>query len=201
MFSGHFVATMNIMTRMTSGMIWTAVMECSGCGVAEGLKISPPSTSAINARNANPAAAASRIRRRVGRGASLSRVWSAATAVRCSVLVMIVSSAGGSREGGSDGAAGDLGEMDDGCGDGAGRAVDAYEERPVVLLAPGLDDPGGGAEPERAPQGVARDGVQHGAGGAGSQGQGDAAGDGQGRVGLAHGQHHDVGVAGGVGLG
>ncbi len=50
-------------------------------------------------------------------------------------------------------------------------------------------------------RGVACDAVEYGARGAGGECQGDAAGDGQGRVGLSHREHHDVDVAVRVRLG
>src|SRR4051812_7381602 len=183
MFSGHLVATTNITTRMTSGMIWIAVMFGSGSVVAAGLKMSPPSTRAARPRITKPATAISRIRRRrAGRSGRSSWMSPAGAGGRCAVFVMVGSSESSSCEGGRDGAVGGLREVDGGGGDGAGRAVDADEQSPAAFLAPGLDHPSGGAQPEGGSQRVAGDGVQYGAGGAGGQGQGDAAGDGQGRV-------------------
>src|SRR4051794_31323874 len=201
MFNGHFVATTNIATRMTSGMIWMAVMVGSGSVVAAGVSMPLPSTRAARPRITKPATAISRIRRRSGRPGRSSRMSLAGAVGRCAVLVMVVSSESSSCEGGRGGAAGGLGEVDGGGGDGAGRAVNTDQQGPVVFLAPGLDHPGGGPQPQGGPRGAAGDGVQHGAGGAGGQGQGDAAGDGQGRVGPAHREHHDVDVTVGVRLG
>src|SRR5215218_2858456 len=148
MFSGHLVATTNITTRMTSGMICTAVMVCSGSVAAPWLRNPPPSTRAARPRIASPATTISRIRRRrLGRGDCWSRVSSRVSVGRCAVLVMAYSSLSGSREDGRCSAAGNLGEVDDGGGDGAGGAVDADEQASGVVLAPGFNHPGGGPQP------------------------------------------------------
>ncbi|MDI2023146.1 hypothetical protein PJL18_03694 [Paenarthrobacter nicotinovorans] len=65
MFKGHFVATTNITTSMTSGMICVAVMVGSDSGVAAGLNRAPPNRMATRPRMTEAATVTSRIRRRV----------------------------------------------------------------------------------------------------------------------------------------
>src|SRR5689334_15602691 len=161
MFSGHLVATTNITTRTTSGMIWVAVMVGSDSEAAAGLKKTPPNRRAARPRIAVATTVTSTIRRRrLGRlepasrvsvsrvsvlRVSLSRVvlaWvSVSSGAVCSaVLVMMLSSlssagqlvdwsVGGADEGGGDGGAEGLGEVDGGGGDGAGGPVDADQQR------------------------------------------------------------------------
>ena len=94
MFSGHFVATTNITTRMTSGMIWVAVMVGSDSEAAAGLKRTPPNTRAARPMIVIAATDISRIRRRrSGRPEGSTRVLLRAvgSAVFSVVLVMMLS--------------------------------------------------------------------------------------------------------------